>query len=286
MATSSLQREKQSPPPVLRLFPTISNPSLDEFHDKHGRRTGGKTRKKNAGSPAPSQPDPAVVSCRSSNGNNETDKSTSDPGRESPAAAGERCEPDGGKTGTSLPAIGPSPPPAVPKGGINGTQDVVISAEVNPARTAESGSSVGGDEESSAVSLAQAASPRSCVCCGGEGGRGHGRRCEHTFRRCGFCRVEEVRRVLGIRDKRRRESGDTRAQASEGRRGSFRSFARNVIRTSIESSMRCLRVQKQGRKFPVEYLKWSLFYSPSFSGPVFVSSPLVLSIFAAHDLLA
>ncbi|CBJ31147.1 hypothetical protein Esi_0236_0005 [Ectocarpus siliculosus] len=32
-----------------------------------------------------------------------------------------------------------------------------------------------------------------------KGGRGHGRKCEHTFRRCGFCRVEEVRRVLGIR---------------------------------------------------------------------------------------
>ncbi|CAM9616702.1 unnamed protein product [Ectocarpus sp. 4 AP-2014] len=27
----------------------------------------------------------------------------------------------------------------------------------------------------------------------------HGRKCEHTFRRCGFCRVEEVRRVLRIR---------------------------------------------------------------------------------------
>lgn len=35
-----------------------------------------------------------------------------------------------------------------------------------------------------------------CACCGGDGGKGHGRRCRHTFRRCGFCRVEEVRRVL------------------------------------------------------------------------------------------
>ncbi|CAM9633251.1 unnamed protein product, partial [Ectocarpus sp. 13 AM-2016] len=34
---------------------------------------------------------------------------------------------------------------------------------------------------------------------GTSGGRGHGRKCEHTFRRCGFCRVEEVRRVLRIR---------------------------------------------------------------------------------------
>lgn len=35
-----------------------------------------------------------------------------------------------------------------------------------------------------------------CACCGGDGGKGHGRRCRHTFRRCGFCRVDEVRRVL------------------------------------------------------------------------------------------
>ena len=35
-----------------------------------------------------------------------------------------------------------------------------------------------------------------CLCCGVEGGKGHGRRCGHTFRRCGFCRAEEVRNVL------------------------------------------------------------------------------------------
>lgn len=35
-----------------------------------------------------------------------------------------------------------------------------------------------------------------CLCCGLEGGKGHGRRCGHTFRRCGFCRAEEVRKVL------------------------------------------------------------------------------------------
>lgn len=37
---------------------------------------------------------------------------------------------------------------------------------------------------------------RMCLCCGAAGGKGHGKHCEHTFRRCGFCRAEEVRNVL------------------------------------------------------------------------------------------
>ncbi|CAM9114988.1 unnamed protein product [Scytosiphon promiscuus] len=56
-----------------------------------------------------------------------------------------------------------------------------------------------------------------CVCCGGEGGRGHGRRCEHVFRRCGFCRVDEVKRVLGIRDPHGRAEGDEHALVNDGR---------------------------------------------------------------------
>ncbi|CAM9152572.1 unnamed protein product [Laminaria digitata] len=35
-----------------------------------------------------------------------------------------------------------------------------------------------------------------CLCCGAAGGKGHGKRCGHTFRRCGFCRAEEVRNML------------------------------------------------------------------------------------------
>lgn len=47
-----------------------------------------------------------------------------------------------------------------------------------------------------------------CICCGREGGKGHGRLCEHTFRRCGLCRVQEVERALygaGGRRRRRRD---------------------------------------------------------------------------------
>lgn len=42
-----------------------------------------------------------------------------------------------------------------------------------------------------------------CVCCGREGGKGHGRRCSHKYRRCGFCRVEEVHRVLSTAHSKR-----------------------------------------------------------------------------------
>lgn len=52
-----------------------------------------------------------------------------------------------------------------------------------------------------------------CICCGGEGGKGHGRLCEHTFRRCGLCRVQEVERVLyqvGGRRRRRRDGEEVR----------------------------------------------------------------------------
>lgn len=35
-----------------------------------------------------------------------------------------------------------------------------------------------------------------CICCGGEGGRGHGRVCGHKFHRCGLCRVQHVKRIL------------------------------------------------------------------------------------------
>ncbi|CAM9222749.1 unnamed protein product [Hapterophycus canaliculatus] len=56
-----------------------------------------------------------------------------------------------------------------------------------------------------------------CVCCGGEGGRGHGRHCEHIFRRCGFCRVQEVKRVLGVRGLDARERGDRRESVTDVR---------------------------------------------------------------------
>lgn len=42
-----------------------------------------------------------------------------------------------------------------------------------------------------------------CVCCGSEGGKGHGRRCTHKYRRCGFCRVGEVHRVLSTAHSKR-----------------------------------------------------------------------------------
>lgn len=43
-----------------------------------------------------------------------------------------------------------------------------------------------------------------CICCGCEGGKGHGRRCTHKYRRCGFCRVEEVHRVLSTAHTKRK----------------------------------------------------------------------------------
>lgn len=53
-----------------------------------------------------------------------------------------------------------------------------------------------GDSIEKRVSDTETLEKHVCACCGGDGGKGHGRRCHHTFRRCGFCRVEEVRRVL------------------------------------------------------------------------------------------
>lgn len=50
-----------------------------------------------------------------------------------------------------------------------------------------------------------------CICCGGEGGRGHGRLCEHKFRRCGLCRVQHVKRILyGV--------GNTQTRRHRGKR--------------------------------------------------------------------
>lgn len=54
-----------------------------------------------------------------------------------------------------------------------------------------------------------------CVCCRGEGGKGHGSRCEHTFRRCGVCRVREVQLILsGVEDERVRFSDAGRKEIS------------------------------------------------------------------------
>lgn len=105
-------------------------------------------------------------------------------------------------TRTAFPAIlssTPPPPNPTPSSSNPAAGWPATPAEENGVSTTDTGTSVDG-ESSSATFLTRVEPPtRLCVCCGGEGGRGHGRKCEHTFRRCGFCRVEEVRRVLQIR---------------------------------------------------------------------------------------
>lgn len=198
---------------------------LDEFHAKHGRyRGGGGGRNLRNKSVCISETRDSAVAVRQRN-NNGMDGITSDQDRDASISttARENCKQEDGKAGTPLPAIGPSPPAEpVPERTPYGAAGVarrrsMFTGEDNPASTAGSGSSVRGDEGNS-VALPTLVKPfHVCVCCGAEGGLGHGRRCLHTFRRCGFCRVEEVQRVLGIQDIGRRGRRGTSTPVSEER---------------------------------------------------------------------
>lgn len=211
---------------------------LDEFHAKHGRdrggRKGGKPRKKSVCiSDTPVSAD-AVSRQRK---NYDKDGSNSNQDRVLPKVAGETRKPKDNKVGTPLPAIGPSPPAAPGRNtegaGGGARRRSMFAGQDNAASTADSGSSVGGDGESGVTFPTQVTPLHLCVCCGAEeGGLGHGRRCAHTSRRCGFCRVQEVKRVLGIYDTDRR-----------GRRGTGTSVREEscaiVLRCCAPKCFRC-----------------------------------------------
>lgn len=213
------------PPPLspflaVSFFSLVFYPVLDEFHAKHGRRHrdkgGGKPRKKSV---CMSDTPDSAATVRQRN-NNDVDGIDNKRDRGIPLPAGENCEQNDDKAGTPLPAIGPSPR-AVPERKTDRPAGAahrrsLFTGEGNPSSITDSGSSVGGDWESSCTSPTQVAPVHTCVCCGAEGGPGHGRRCAHTFRSCGFCRVEEVKRVLGIQDTgRRRRRGTSATLVSE-----------------------------------------------------------------------
>lgn len=135
------------------------------------------------------------------------------------------------KSDTSLPVTAPSTPHDPRRHSISNTEGTstnsprrstptYYSGQEHPAALTRdvSGSSMDGAGRGSMAATVsnQGAPVHLCVCCGGEGGKGHGRLCEHMFRRCGFCRVEEVKRVLGIRGLDGRVRRDRRVSVSGG----------------------------------------------------------------------
>lgn len=170
-------RARSSLPQVSPRRPTLSHKRalrlemltkmIDDFHAKHGRSGHGKGKY----SPANS----AVSS---------TCSSVEKPSRT--AAKEKAVVVDRAETGIQLPAI------VDPASVSQGPKDPACCQR--PLTSSEHTTDThDGDGDSITVS-AQAV--HHCGCCGGKSGRGHGRRCEHRFRRCGLCRVEEVRRVL------------------------------------------------------------------------------------------
>ncbi|CAM9958618.1 unnamed protein product [Ectocarpus sp. 8 AP-2014] len=147
---------------------------VDDFHAKHGRsrrRGGGGRRrreKRGVGAPAPGD------------------------ARDPPTVVATGCDDESGVGGHDGERVREGPVDIASDAGPDGGNDAHITA-ANQAKAIQSNSN-NDDNTNNTVPPT-----RLCVCCGGEGGRGHGRKCEHTFRRCGFCRVEEVRRVLRIR---------------------------------------------------------------------------------------
>lgn len=214
---SSLCFSGRHPLPPLAVY--CNEPSVDEFHAKHGRHRGGggagRPRKKSVC--ISTKPDSTVVVSQGIN--NVVDGLTSNQDIDFPTATGENCKRNDDKVGSTLPAIAPSPP-TMPERTTKEAAGIahrrsIFSGDTKPASTADSGISVGGDGEGSATSPTQVTPLHMCVCCGAKGGLGHGRRCVHTFRRCGFCRVEEVKRVLGIEDTGRRGRQGTSASVRE-----------------------------------------------------------------------
>lgn len=211
------------PPPLVAvsLYSCAIYSLLDEFHAKHGRHRGGeKGGKPRKNSVSISDTPDSVVAVRQRN-NNDIDGLNRNQDRDLSKTAGENRKQKDDKVGTPLPAISPSLP-AVPErntdgaAGAVGRRSMFVSDEDIPESTADSSRSVGGHGESTVTFPTQVTPLHICVCCGAEGGLGHGRRCTHAFRRCGFCRVEEVRRVLGIQDIGRRTRRGTSTSVSKG----------------------------------------------------------------------
>lgn len=132
---------------------------VDEYHTKHGRRgvTGNST---------PPSPDAASGGKKGKRGDWSSRPELSEGGSVSGG---------GGCSGTALPPIAP-----------------LSSSGPTTTDNQPTGRSADKRETRTAVELRA----HMCLCCGAAGGKGHGRHCGHTFRRCGFCRAEEVRNVL------------------------------------------------------------------------------------------
>lgn len=168
-------RPRTSLPPVSSPDVTISQKRtlklgmlarmIDDYHAKHGRRDdskrglieGGRNSASSTGRPRPREPPTAV---------RQEDLELGDVGDNTADLA--------------LPAIA-----SKSSGHSANGQPTYLS--MHPTSTAVGG---GG------VISAHTSTSHVCACCGGEGGKGHGRRCAHRHRRCGLCRVTEVRRVL------------------------------------------------------------------------------------------
>lgn len=154
---------------------------IDEYHAKHGRRDDRKgnpdTIQKGQGKPSAGK-----VVAFSDQGGSKMETSVES------------------NKGVTLPAIGAAP-------GSEPTPSAVGS-DARPLSNQEPPSFEDTPERSISTALPAG---YLCKCCGGQGGKGHGRRCKHTFRRCGLCRVEEVRRVLYGTERNRRQ-GDSEAK--------------------------------------------------------------------------
>lgn len=206
---------------------------IDDFHDKHGR-PGARKRNQNlfidsaAGSEANASAtgsaaiNSQISSCleRTEEGAHAAGPSTACPTHSNAEDIANRggyrdCDGDDAKhrrcgTGNdtsicALPAIAATAPHA-PETSIptaNSSTNTcrerpLFPSQSCPTKNADNIQSehVRGKDDHAMSAATKPAAWVACACCGGQGGKGHGKHCRHTFRRCGVCRVEEVRRVL------------------------------------------------------------------------------------------
>ena len=158
---------------------------VDDYHAKHGRHgvnTGNAT--------APTEPGV-------SNDSNEGDWSSGP--KETRPETRETGSTISGGGAAALPAITPSSPGSNNKYTNHLTSRSADENQVNTVvgpLKAQTSPAASERETQTKTGVAAKAVAHICLCCGAAGGKGHGRHCGHTFRRCGFCRAQEVSKVL------------------------------------------------------------------------------------------